>query len=480
MEKVRQQNAGSAGGGNNQNDQASGRWTVSVNGLSAIGNAGGGSEDAVGFCGGFELCEVGVGEVKVQTDRMRDESGAPTSENSELELDGVVADELAENQIAGSWFGEWLQAVLDREFGVTIAGGSGIQTKVIDERSEICGALGLEEKRAQECAGTGGGLEEEIKENAAAGYGSAGARVLEGQQEKETAQYSEMLSGAQLVEGCQIKENQLVIKGTATDRESEDVNGGGGGAKSGISDECTADEVTATDEVTAINAVFAVVSLEGSGAVKWQWKFGGDGCGVDFEADGVGGFGAGSKVVVEIAENGGGILFGALSGGGCRTKGVAGCKIEVVVDGGNNHDVAISGGGILFDPGGGGAADLMRSETGIGMVAEVGEVKTEREKADVKADVEVKTVAEVKITNEVKIDAKVKIVNEVKIYAEVKILNEVEVDAKAKKIADMKEALQIVPRVSVQAEGVLVSYVPAFSSRLAELGHSLYILRMVN
>ena len=83
-----------------------------MNGLSTIGNAGGGSEDAVGFCGGFELCEVGVGEVKVQTDRLRDESGAPTSENSELdlELDGVVADELVENEIAGSWFGDWVQA----------------------------------------------------------------------------------------------------------------------------------------------------------------------------------------------------------------------------------------------------------------------------------------------------------------------------------------------------------------------------------
>ena len=113
-------------------------------------------------------------------------------------------------------------------------------------------------------------------------------------------------------------------------------------------------------------------------------------------------------MVVERAENGGGILFGALSGGGCRTKGVAGCKIEVVVDGGNNRDVAISGGGILFDPGGGGAADLMRSETRIGMVAEVNEVKTEREEADVEADVEVKTVAEVKIMNDVKIDAKAK------------------------------------------------------------------------
>ena len=36
----------------------------------------------------------------------------------------------------------------------------------------------------------------------------------------------------------------------------------------------------------------------------------------------------------------------------------------------------------------------------------------------------------------------------------------------------------IVPRVSVQAEGVLVTSVHAFSCRLAELGHSLYILRM--
>ena len=67
------------------------------------------------------------------------------------------------------------------------------------------------------------------------------------------------------------------------------------------------------------------------------------------------------------------------------------------IDGGNNCDVAISGRRILFDPGGGGAADLMRSETGIGMVAEVNEVKTKREKADVEADVEVKTIAEVKI-----------------------------------------------------------------------------------
>ena len=32
-----------------------------------------------------------------------------------------------------------------------------------------------------------------------------GARVLEGQQEKENAQHSEMLSGAQVAEGCPIK-----------------------------------------------------------------------------------------------------------------------------------------------------------------------------------------------------------------------------------------------------------------------------------
>ena len=69
-----------------------------------------------------------------------------------------------------------------------------------------------------------------------------------------------------------------------------------------------------------------------------------------------------------------------------------------------------------------------------------------------------------------KIDAKVKII------AGVKIMNEVEIDAKAKRIADLKEALQIVPRTIVQPEGVLVSYVHALSIRLAELGHSLYIL----
>ena len=203
--------------------------------------------------------------------------------------------------------------------------------------------------------GTGGGLEEEIKENAAAGYGSVGARVLEGQQEKENAQHSEMLSGAQVVEGCQIKENQLVYIGTATEQESEDVKGGssgeqggssgvkggssdvkggsraygaekvrqekaqrdvtlsgaqgaecqtkgdaaaGYGLKGGIRDECTADEVSAADGVSA------VVSLEGSGAVKWQWQFGGDGCRIAFEAaDGVGDFGGGGASVVDICRS---------------------------------------------------------------------------------------------------------------------------------------------------------------------------------
>ena len=121
----------------------------------------------------------------------------------------------------------------------------------------------------------------------------------------------------------------MVYIGTTTEQESEDVKGGGGGVKGVIGDECTSDEVTATDEVTAANELSTVVSLEGSGAVKWQWKFGGDGCGIAFEAaDGVGDFGAGSKMVVKIAENGGGILFGAKSGGGRRTEGVAGCKIE--------------------------------------------------------------------------------------------------------------------------------------------------------
>ena len=68
-----------------------------MNDLSTIGNARGGSEDAVGFCGGFELCAVGVGEVKVQTDRLRDESSTPTY--SELELDGAVR--VAEARSAG-------------------------------------------------------------------------------------------------------------------------------------------------------------------------------------------------------------------------------------------------------------------------------------------------------------------------------------------------------------------------------------------
>ena len=116
----------------------------------------------------------------------------------------------------------------------------------------------MEEKRAQECAGTDDGLEEEIKENAAGGYGFAGARVLEGQQEKENAQHSEMLSGAQVMESCQIKENQLVYIGTATERESEDVEGGGGGVKGGTRDECTSDEVPATDEVIAASELSAV------------------------------------------------------------------------------------------------------------------------------------------------------------------------------------------------------------------------------
>ena len=51
----------------------------------------------------------------------------PSPKNAELELDGAVGGGVAENEIAGSWFGDWVQAVLDREFRVTVAGGSGIQ-----------------------------------------------------------------------------------------------------------------------------------------------------------------------------------------------------------------------------------------------------------------------------------------------------------------------------------------------------------------
>ena len=80
--------------------------------------------------------------------------------------------------------------------------------------------IGLEEKRDQDCAGTSSGLEEEIKEKAAACYGSVDARVLEGQQEKDIAQHIEMFNGAQVVEGCQMKVIALVCPchGTATEQ----------------------------------------------------------------------------------------------------------------------------------------------------------------------------------------------------------------------------------------------------------------------
>ena len=61
MEKVKSQSADCADGGDNQSKHTGGGWTANVNVLSSVGNAGGGSEDTVGFCGDFELCEVGVG-----------------------------------------------------------------------------------------------------------------------------------------------------------------------------------------------------------------------------------------------------------------------------------------------------------------------------------------------------------------------------------------------------------------------------------
>jgi hypothetical protein len=91
-----------------------------MNVLSSVGNAGGGSEDTVGFCGGFELCEVGVGGLRMRTDKLIDKSSAPTTD---------IAGAVGSAEVAGfySWFGDWVQATLDREFGKA---GSGAEKNI--------------------------------------------------------------------------------------------------------------------------------------------------------------------------------------------------------------------------------------------------------------------------------------------------------------------------------------------------------------